>query len=158
MSGFIGYDMSRHVRQSNLIEGVDDPLTDSLCLTAWRLLIRSPVLELADIFAVHRIVTERERMRPSDKGQWRHHDVTVGGRTCPTWAHVPGLMASWLEEYRSCEPRNAHVRFELIHPFADGNGRTGRLLMWHQEAWNGDEPTLILDAHKAEYYRWFEVA
>ena len=49
-----------------------------------------------------------------------------------------------------------HVRFERIHPFQDGNGRVGRLLMLHQCLAAGIVPFIITDDLKGFYYRGLE--
>jgi Fic family protein len=46
-----------------------------------------------------------------------------------------------------------HAAFEKIHPFYDGNGRVGRLLMFKQCLQNNIIPFIILNEQKAYYYR-----
>lgn len=46
-----------------------------------------------------------------------------------------------------------HVQYECIHPFLDGNGRTGRMLMFAQCLQNDVAPFIILDSVKKDYYR-----
>ncbi len=46
-----------------------------------------------------------------------------------------------------------HWRFEGIHPFQDGNGRVGRLVMLGQCLTNSILPFVVLDAEKLFYYR-----
>ncbi|MCH1976552.1 Fic family protein [Enterococcus hirae] len=46
-----------------------------------------------------------------------------------------------------------HVRFERIHPFADGNGRTGRLLMFKECLKHNIVPFVLKDVHRDFYYR-----
>jgi len=46
-----------------------------------------------------------------------------------------------------------HVRFERIHPFGDGNGRVGRMIMFKECLKNNIMPFIILDEHKPYYMR-----
>jgi Fic family protein len=46
-----------------------------------------------------------------------------------------------------------HILFEKIHPFADGNGRVGRLLMAHQAIQNNIIPPLIENEHRDDYLK-----
>lgn len=44
-----------------------------------------------------------------------------------------------------------HARYENIHPFQDGNGRTGRLILFRECLKNGIVPVVIEDANRNEY-------
>ena len=46
-----------------------------------------------------------------------------------------------------------HERFEAIHPFQDGNGRVGRLVMFKECLQHGHVPFIITDELKMYYYR-----
>ena len=46
-----------------------------------------------------------------------------------------------------------HVRFEIIHPFQDGNGRVGRLIAFKECLKHNIVPFIILDRDKLFYYR-----
>ncbi len=91
-----------------------------------------------DLFALHRILAEGV-MDQGDSGQYRTIFVTIGDDTPPGPHEVSPLMfelLEWLNKgSREWSPILSsailHYRFEAIHPFADGNGRTGRALaLW----------------------------
>lgn len=44
-----------------------------------------------------------------------------------------------------------HVRYESIHPFQDGNGRTGRIILFRECLCHGISPLIIEDTHRPEY-------
>jgi Fic family protein len=46
-----------------------------------------------------------------------------------------------------------HIQFERIHPFADGNGRVGRLIMAYQAIQNNIVPPLIENEHRDDYLK-----
>ena len=48
-----------------------------------------------------------------------------------------------------------HQKFETIHPFQDGNGRVGRLIMFKECLSNGIVPFIITDELKLFYYRGY---
>ncbi len=75
---------------------------------------------------------------PQYCGLWRDHDVRVVGAAFKpvSWELVPSKMRELVEWYNKEDCMHPiekiakfHAAFETIHPFADGNGRTGRLLL-----------------------------
>jgi Fic family protein len=91
-----------------------------------------------DILQLHRIVAG-DVMDQGQAGKYRSISVQVGPYIPPPPAEVSGLMFELLEWWNSASRELSpvlssaivHYRFEAIHPFADGNGRTGRALsLW----------------------------
>lgn len=74
-------------------------------------------------------------------GSFRAHDIQPfpQGMTPPPWTEVPALVNSWISDAQLLagsdestlpeELASLHARFEQIHPFLDGNGRAGRLVL-----------------------------
>jgi Fic family protein len=95
-------------------------------------------IEPEDVLRLHRIVAG-EVMEQGDAGRFRVMGVKVGGYVPPAAGAVPGLVRELLDWWNDDAPALSpvlssaivHYRFEAIHPFADGNGRTGRALaLW----------------------------
>lgn len=149
-----------HIRQSNLIENIDDPTEDERSLRAWLWLIQQPRIGLDVVLELHRRVTCTQL--GEEAGRLRRCNVQVGGYVAPRWREVRARLESWLRtmrvEWADMDPRQGHVDFEMIHPFVDGNGRTGRLLMWWHEVTLGRTPTLLRAVDRWDYYEWFRPA
>jgi Fic family protein len=99
---------------------------------------RKKVITHRDILTLHKILAA-DVMDQGDAGRYRDIQVYVGRYTPPAPQLVSGLMADllawWNEQSREWSPVISsailHHQFEDIHPFADGNGRTGRALaLW----------------------------
>lgn len=78
------------------------------------------------------------------EGKFRTCQVTIGGRLCPHWKDVPRLLQELWDHKNEMTPDEVYVAFEKIHPFQDGNGRTGKIL--HNWILNTlDDPVLVKD-------------
>ena len=90
-------------------------------------------------------------------GEYKRLDNVVGEReTCPA-SEVPCRMAALVREYATSGKTlediiDFHVKFEAIHPFQDGNGRVGRLLMLKECLKNGIMPFVIAEGLRKFYY------
>ena len=92
-------------------------------------------------------------------GDYKRLPNEVGGMdTCPP-NEVHKRIKSLLSEYNAIKHKSFedildfHVRFEQIHPFQDGNGRVGRLIMFKECLANNIVPFIITDELKMFYYR-----
>lgn len=99
---------------------------------------KKKTLRHEDIFDLHRLLAGKV-MDQGEAGRYRTIQVRVGRHYPPAAADVSGLMFELLEWWNKKAPELSpvlsssilHYQFEWIHPFADGNGRTGRALaLW----------------------------
>lgn len=101
-----------------------------------------------------------------DAGQYRKHSVRIMGTHVPlaNWQKIPSLIVEYIKslKYEKSDLitllANSHAVFEKIHPFSDGNGRTGRLLILAQALNNGIAPPIIPKERKQAYYKYLELA
>lgn len=93
-----------------------------------------------------------------DKGEY----VRVGTHIAPAPEQVEKLIAAIITEYTSNmsayfldKIAKFHLDFETVHPFCDGNGRIGRVLISYQLQRFGFPMIIIRDREKKEYYKSF---
>lgn len=145
-----------YFHQSNLIEGFDSEEADACLRRAWEYLSKFDNLTRGVICKTQKLATLHQTdLRPDWRGYYRDVDVWIGGHKGMAPAKIPMAMNNLLSTQGFTHTRAWHVQFETIHPFADGNGRTGRLIMWWMELQRGQKPTLITYAGRQDYYRWF---
>lgn len=92
-------------------------------------------------------------------GEYKKLPNEVGGNeTCPP-KEVVAKMKKLLSDYHNIEKKtfediiDFHYQFEVIHPFQDGNGRVGRLIMFKECLANNMVPFIIDEEIKLFYYR-----
>ena len=92
-------------------------------------------------------------------GEYKQLENEVGGSETTKPAEVAAAVKALLKEYNSKSKitfddiLDFHVRFESIHPFQDGNGRIGRLIMFKECLKHNIVPFIITEELKMYYYR-----
>jgi fido (protein-threonine AMPylation protein) len=104
-------------------------------------------------------------------GSFRHHDILPfkGGMTPPSFPLVPPEVMAWIDQVNNlgAQLKNGdvaaetiplrlselHCQFERIHPFLDGNGRTGRLALNLILVRLGFPPAIILKSRREQYIK-----
>ena len=102
----------------------------------------------------------------SDAGNYRNHGVRIMGTYVPTanFAKTGALMKKLIKKINQKNSNmikhiaDIHSQFEKIHPFGDGNGRVGRLLMQAMSIKANLAPVIILQEKKRLYYTYLNKA
>jgi len=143
---------------------VDDIIETSNHFTAFDYL-----LDIADEPLSNKIIKEFHRILKTgtfdaakgwcEIGEWKKQPNEVGGKETTLPQNVEADMNK-LNEWYNVLPEivfkniiEYHYRFETIHPFQDGNGRVGRLIMFRECLKNDIIPFIIDDNYKQFYYR-----
>lgn len=159
-------EVNEFLQESNFIEGVydDDSLNDAIL--AWGFMLATVNhLDTKTILKCHKILMQRQRnLYATEIGHFRLVNVRVGSRVCPAPNEVPAMIDTWLgivnrkyDDPLKSEDQimDDHVAFEKIHPFVDGNGRVGRILLNWERIRNDHGILVIKESERQEYYKLF---
>ena len=164
------YDQTRYIFETNTIGvenealNVDDVIETSNHFRCIDMIIDNAKAALTEKFIkeLHLILknsTSDSRKDWFAVGDYKRLPNEVGGMETALPEEVSDKMKALLAEYNAKEEKNLedildfHVKFERIHPFQDGNGRTGRLIMFKECLKYNIVPFIIEDNLKMFYYR-----
>lgn len=127
-----------------MLAKADEELTEEMIKEFHRLLKRNTSDERKEWFRI---------------GDYKLRPNAVGDMKTTAPAKVTGEIQKLLMDYRNKKNVSLenivdfHYRFEIIHPFQDGNGRVGRIIMFKECLKNDILPFIIDNEHKLFYYR-----
>lgn len=164
------HDQTRYIFETNTIGATDEGIrVDDIIETAAHFRCIDEMIESAKaplseklIKRLHFILKNGTSDAKKDwfaVGDYKKLPNEVGGRETVLPENTAEEMGLLLAEYNGKEKKTLediidfHVRFERIHPFQDGNGRIGRLIMVKECLKYGIVPFIIEDGIKMFYYR-----
>jgi fido (protein-threonine AMPylation protein) len=128
------------------------------------------LITMTEVRHIHKLAMDKvweaaphpQATRNEAPGAFREHNIQSfpGGMRPPDWPEVPASMTTWLAKVRAVtQPgrpiaealADVHADFERIHPFLDGNGRTGRLVANLLLIRLGYPPAIIRKGERARY-------
>lgn len=164
------HDQTRYIFETNTI-GVEDEVlnVDDVIETANHFRCIDKIIDSARIPLTEKFIKELHfilKSGTSDSrkewfavGNYKKRPNEVGGMETTLPEEVADKMRSLMMEYSAKEEKtfedilDFHVKFERIHPFQDGNGRVGRLIMFKECLKYNIVPFIIEDNLKLFYYR-----
>ena|SRR3990167_3193223 len=151
-------EIGEFIRESNVIEGVFDETSFGQAVIAWEYLMTQTNLTSSVVLKTHKILMLHSNLQPDEKGYFRQCEVRVGFHYGLNYVLVREAIGNWCNDtmHSRKSAKKLHIEFEKIHPFVDGNGRIGRLLMnWTRI--KKKQPIIVIHQGKEqmEYYRWF---
>lgn len=164
------HDQTRYIFETNTIGitdksvNVDDIVETSNHFRCIDLVIENAEATLNENFIkeLHRVLkngTSDSRLSWFVIGGYKKLPNEVGGKDTALPENVPNEMKELLLNYNKKKEKtfeeilDFHYRFERIHPFQDGNGRVGRLILFKECLSNNIVPFIIDDELKMFYYR-----
>ena len=164
------HDQTRYIFETNTIGvekevlNVDDVIETVNHFRCIDMIIENAMVVLTEKFIKELHLTFKSGTSDSRKewfsvGEYKKFPNEVGGMNTALPEEVPNKMKDLLTQYNKKEKKTFedilafHVEFERIHPFQDGNGRVGRLIMFQECLKYNIVPFIIEDNLKMFYYR-----
>ena len=164
------YDQTRYIFETNTISvenetlNVDDVIETANHFRCIDMIIDNAKSALSEKFIkeLHLILksgTSDSRLEWFSVGDYKKRPNEAGGMPTAMPEEAADKMKALLTEYNGKEEKtfedvlDFHVKFERIHPFQDGNGRVGRLIMFKECLKYNIVPFIIEDNLKMFYYR-----
>lgn len=163
------HDQTRYIFETNTIGSGENIRVDDVIETANHFRCIDLIIDSASyapsesfikqLHAVLKNGTSDSRLNWFAVGDYKKVANEVGGKETAEPKEVPAKMKALLADYHSKKTLNFddlldfHWRFESIHPFQDGNGRVGRLILFKECLRNGIVPFIISDDLKMFYDR-----
>jgi len=132
---YIADEVERQGHDLSVLDGIE---RTGWMLNAWAYALRCDLSEYygtrgpRPVKAVRFIESLGRYVEPEkNKSGFRLVNVWAGGRACPPPEYVPDLVTDFVarQKPKFAEPLDFYREFEFIHPFVDGNGRTGKILL-----------------------------
>ena len=164
------HDQTRYIFETNTIGISDETIkVDDIVETANHFKCIDQVIDMANFMLSESFVKQLHLLLKSGTsdsrkswfavGDYKRFENEVGAKETTKPSDVPKAMKKLLKEYNANKHKSLkeiidfHYKFENIHPFQDGNGRVGRLIMFKECLRNGITPFIISDDIKQYYYR-----
>lgn len=164
------HDQTRYIFETNTIGVEGESLrVDDIIETTNHFRCIDMIIERAEETLTESLIKELHKVLKSGTsdsqkawfavGDYKRLPNEVGGNETVAPQAVHAEMKALLKEYHSKKVKSfedildLHQRFECIHPFQDGNGRVGRLIMFKECLANGQVPFIITEDLKLYYYR-----
>ena len=164
------HDQTRYIYETNTISFENEAVNvDDIVETVNHFRCIDTVIDKAESGLSEKLIKELHRILKSGTadsrkewfavGEYKKYPNEVGGRETVLPENVADEMKKLIEDYNKNSRKTLedviefHWKFESIHPFRDGNGRVGRLIMFKECLRSNIVPFIIEDNLKMFYYR-----